>query len=730
MTTSAPSGRPAVRALTTCLIAASTTLLIVPPVLGRLQTWREEGATTFQKGRRERVVISDDGDVRLGRLLKPVGTLDAARVWDLARGVKGEVYAATGDEGKVFRKPNGGGEGWTAVYDAKDTQALSLTATQDGRVYVGTGPTGQVVDVSGASPTASRPDPKVQYVWDLASDSRGNVFAATGPTGQLWKRSPDGTWSLLLDSKHPHLLSVAVSPDGSVFAGSDGDGLVYKVDPAGKVSVLYDAPQSEVRALLLTPDGTLYAGTAVEAGAGGGGGRGSFFPGGSLTGGSRPPFGGGADPMETSGLGAQAPPRPDPPKKEESRTRPTLPPGGGSAAPKPISPGDNAVYRIDRDGVVREVFRAKALIFALAFQKDRVLVGTGPEGQLFELRDDGEESSAVARLDSGQILSLLSEPAGAVLLGTGEPASVARLEPGHVGRGALTSDVRDTKLISRFGALGWRADVPARTSVSLQARSGNVAEPDATWSAWSPEQTDPRSARALVPPGRFVQYRATLTTADPAVSPELHEVTLRYQTANLAPEIHRLDVPDVSALDGAARASRMTFRWEAADPNDDDLSYNVYLRKDAWPDWIKLNEQPLTERTFAWDSTSVPAGSYRVRLTASDRPANNPDEALTRDKVSESFVVDHEAPRVTIKPEGARASARLEDALTRIVKASYALDGGDWVPVFPDDGLYDTPGEDVTIPLPDLKPGTHVLVIRATDAAGNLGTGDALLVVP
>ena len=29
--------------------------------------------------------------------------------------------------------------------------------------------------------------------------------------------------------------------------------------------------------------------------------------------------------------------------------------------------------------------------------------------------------------------------------------------------------------------------------------------------------------------------------------------------------------------------------------------------------------------------------------------------------------------------------------------------------------------------IPDLKPGTHLLMVRATDAAGNVGTGDALI---
>ena len=52
------------------------------------------------------------------------------------------------------------------------------------------------------------------------------------------------------------------------------------------------------------------------------------------------------------------------------------------------------------------------------------------------------------------------------------------------------------------------------------------------------------------------------------------------------------------------------------------------------------------------------------------------------------------------------------------------------MPIFPDDGLFDTPNESLSISLPDLKPGPHILVVRATDAAGNLGAGDALVVVP
>ncbi|MCA1686005.1 MAG: hypothetical protein LC745_08485, partial [Planctomycetia bacterium] len=454
MTREAPARRAGKRAAVVGLAFAAVVLMGRLPSLARLETWREESASAFAKGHRDRVIISDNGVIRLGHALKPLGRLDASRVWDLARGLEGDLYAATGDEGKVFRRDARDDSPWALVFDSPDSQALSLAVVPKGHTFVGTGPSGQVVDLTDPKHPGTRPHPGVQYVWDLAADPAGNLYAATGPSGQLWKRSVEGVWSLVFDSKHSHLLCVAVAPDGSVYAGSDGEGLVYKIAPGGKASVVYDAPQSEVRTLLVGLDGVVYAGTASEAG--GGSGRGTLlFPGGSLT-----------DATATRGSNSQnastpprpvqdTPPRPEPPKKEDARPRPPMNSGSGSASPRPVTAGDNAVYRIDHDGVVREVFRAKVLIFALALRDERLLIGTGPEGQIYEVRESGRESAPLARLDHGQILALVNEPGGGVFLGTGDPGSVLRLEPGHVPTGTIVSDVKDAKLISRFGAVSW-----------------------------------------------------------------------------------------------------------------------------------------------------------------------------------------------------------------------------------------------------------------------------------
>jgi len=699
-------------------VSAGSTLLVLlasAAVGAKVETWRHEGASAFGKGHREGIVVSDSGRLRLAQAIRPSKKLDAARVWDLARTPQGVLYAATGNEGKVYRSTPDGE--WAVAHDSGDSQALSLAVTPDGRVFAGNGPGGVVVEVSDPARPSSRPDPKVQYIWDLASDPRGNLYAATGPTGQLWKRSPEGAWSLLLDSKHSHLLCVAIAPDGSAYAGSDGEGLIYRVGPDGKPSVVYDAPQNEVRTLFVAPDGAVYAGTAAESGGSGGTGRpGPPFGAGPGAGLSRPT----RDAVETLALQ-----RPDSPPRREGPDGPASALPGGTAAPKPATPGDNSVYRIGADGVPREVFRHKALIYALAWRDDRLYVGTGPEGQLFEVRDLGRESSPIARVDHGQVLALLADPKDGLLLGAGDPGAVLRLEPGHVATGTLTSDVLDARLISRFGALTWKADRPRGTSVAVKVRTGNVGEPDATWSPWSADQGDPSAAAAIkVPAGRFAQYQLTLASTDPASTPEVRSISLRYQTANLPPEIARVDVPDVGAGDGATRQARLNLRWEATDPNGDDLSYTLQIRKDGWPDWVDLGRDPLTDSSFAWDASAVPDGTYRLRVVATDRPSNAPDDARTRDRVSDPFLVDHLPPTVAVLASPGGATVTIKDEQTRIVKAAYALDGGEWVPIFPDDGLFDSPAETITVALPGLKPGTHVLMVRATDAAGNLGTGD------
>ncbi|MBI3462358.1 MAG: hypothetical protein HY000_04765, partial [Planctomycetes bacterium] len=520
-----------------------------------------------------------------------------------------------------------------SLWKDDQVQALSLVALADGSLLVGTGPEGAIYKLTPDGQRSEFFNTQALYVWDLVLDSAGNLFAATGPKGQVFKIDSSGEGKVFYETKQQHVLALALDQDGNLICGTDGAGLVLSVDTDGKGRVRYDAAEGEVRSLCVGANGVVYAGTAA------------------------------AD-------------RPSGP------SRPT-----GSPSSTPAKPGTNSVYRLAPDGGVRKVFSAAALIYAVAPLSasglPQMVAGTGPEGTLFALDEDGRGQRQLARLDAEMVLSLLPRKDQPLLLGTGNPGKVFSLAGEHQASGTLTSKPLDAKLPAQFGAISWRAELPEGTQVSVAVRSGNTEEPDETWSAWSVEQTNVGAARAECPAARFLQYRLTLTS-----------------------------------------------RWEAADPNGDELVYRLSFRKPEWKTWVKLKDN-LTATSYEWDVTSVPEGIYLVRLTAEDARSNPKDDALSAIRTSEPFIVDRAAPRVEarligISGDTATFEVQASDNCSPIVSAGYSLDSNDWANVFPEDRLFDTPSEQFRFAVSPVPSGTHVIVVRATDAAGHTGSADVV----
>src|SRR5262249_38419238 len=151
-----------------------------------------------------------------------------------------------------------------------------------------------------------------------------------------------------------------------------------------------------------------------------------------------------------------------------------------------------------------EVFREKAMILSMIRQDGRIFVGTGTEGQLFEIDEATKERFEVARLDHGQIHCLCRRHDGAIVLGTGDPGQLYVLQNKHAPVGTVASDVLDAKMISKWGSLRWKANVPAGTQIPVAVRSGTLPEPDDTWSDWSAEQTDAETATIAAPAARYL----------------------------------------------------------------------------------------------------------------------------------------------------------------------------------------------------------------------------------
>ena len=68
-----------------------------------------------------------------------------------------------------------------------------------------------------------------------------------------------------------------------------------------------------------------------------------------------------------------------------------------------------------------------------------------------------------------------------------------------------------------------------------------------------------------------------------------------------------------------------------------------------------------------------------------------------------------------------RSRGRARDTGSNITEIEFAVDGGDWQLVPPNDGIFDDRVEPFAFQLPTLPAGPHNVTVRAWDSADNVG---------
>jgi len=155
------------------------------------------------------------------------------------------------------------------------------------------------------------------------------------------------------------------------------------------------------------------------------------------------------------------------------------------------------------------------------------------------------------------------------------------------------------------------------------------------------------------------------------------------------------------------------------------LQYDVSYRREGETSW-KLLKRGLWDPIMVWDTTSVPDGTYVLKIAASDAPSNSPAAALVGELESTSFEIDNTPPRIEIQAPAARAGNRsvaftVRDEQSSVQRVEYSLDASRWRTVYPKDGIADSRREEFEIALEENELGRSVL-IRATDAMNNVAT--------
>ena len=616
--------------------------------------------------------------------------------------------------------------------------AARSTASGPGQTNLDDSTAAVVFDPTALS-TKTEEQPK--YIWALAFDAQGALYIATGGPAAIYRVRVTAAASakpeLFFSSDEEHIRCLLFLPNGDLIAGSDGSGLVYKIDKDGKGIVLYDAPKREVTALAASPNGQLYVATVGEKAKS-----------------TLPPL-----PITARSGGVTA-------------TITIVTPGSVQASNNnSVVPEGSEVDELNAQGAPRKLWASSDVVYGLHATPQGLLVATGNQGKIYRVQEDGSYAD-LAHAAAGQATAFVDAPGG-VYVTTGNTGRLYKLPAEAAATGTYLSDVFDAGFFSTWG----RAEIDANngsaapSSFDLFARTGNIENPERNWSEW--QKVTSNSPTVGAPAARFIQWKVVLRPGARIAS-----IGIDYLPVNVAPVVDEVAVQpgarvneaavqpqqpqtviislpsaqggssfnqdsNTAPLAGFKDRTAVTVRWSAHDDNGDELLFDVYIRGDGEKDW-KLLRARVKQRYFSFDSSLLPDGGYRVKVSASDAPSHPPGEQLTGSKESANFVIDTTSPVVSglqAKLEAGKLHATFQaaDATSPIDRAEYSVDAGQWQYLEPVGKLSDSLTEhyDFMIPLPSrpadaagdavADPAEHIVTVRVYDRYDNVGVAKSLV---
>lgn len=700
--------------------------------------WQHNTEANFTNGEFENTTVTSRGEIILTRQFELILPSDVAPgiVSTILPDGKA-IYAGSGTEGIIYKVE---GDKMTTLVELPALM-INCMLKRGNELIVGVGGgTGGIYSVT--TDGKFKPlwtDPAIKYVWAILEGPNGSLYAATGPTGKVFVINAQGKAEVLFEAEKnaKNILCLTKADSGLLYAGTDQNGLIVEIDPAKKTSrIVFDAPEKEVAAIVLDGNGGMYAATSEAAKASpdgktapNGGGKNGRTPRPTP-----PQLNPKASPQKTAASQPDTPPKAKAPDKMQTviirRPGPsTMPMRKPSAPVRPSNAKGNAVYHIDANGLVQTIFRKPVTILSMILQDDRLLLGTGNGGAIYAADVDGDENFKLADTETKQITAMV-EHNSELIFASANAGSIGKLTSSYAAKGTFTSKPLDAKQVSRWGTVQVDTEALQGATATVAVRSGMVGVPDdKTWSDWSGEiPADEAFAKISVPSGRFLQYRFTLKTSNPA-TPVVKRLKIIYQVFNLPPSFMGIKVfAKPVGKDNRPVGTSLVFRHimiGAADPNRDKIAFDIYYRKIGTKKWIRMAEK-ISQPKYVWDTRTVSDGKYEIRVVAGDSPSNPPASALSAERISEPVVVDHTLPTTeqltaTLGDGKVKVKGTATDKRSRIVAIQYSVDSREkWKALLPDDGICDSNKEPFSFELDDLKPGEHNITIRTADAFGNI----------
>lgn len=643
------------------------------------------------------------------------------------------------------------------VIDSGEPYIWDIASDPTGALFLATGNRGRLFRVAANGDTSLCFTAGEPEIYALAEDGHGNLYIATSPHGRIYRRDPAGAVRVFCEPGQTYIWDMLFDRSGNLWVATGGKARLLCVDPAGQISMVLESEAEHLRCLAREGE-TLYAGssrpgliyrirkndpafvlydTGVEEV------HSLAALSGSILYAAIRSAGVPAAATEVSAPGVTI--QSNPGDNEETEKNGVAPETMVPAAGESPAGFASQLVRIDAEGYGRPVWPADAgeVQSLLADPEGGVLVGSGRDGRLYRIDPNGD-ISLLLQLSASQIPVVYRTANGALLLGTANMGLGYRLAaPGPSGR--CESEPVDAGTLSYWGALSWRG----QGSLRFETRSGNTRKPEASWSPWQPLAGAADDLHIVSPAARFLQWRCTLTTGrQPA---ELREVTLACMQKNRPPEIDDLlllppgdfyeagQEPDAvtrgisEAGPLPKRESRKGFRtalWQFSDPNHDPLLFTLWYRRVEDRHWRRL-AGPLAQILYAWDTSQMADGDYLLRLAACDSLTLPLGQGLRTEKISPAFLVDNSAPRIefsSTRQEGDQSllGFKVCDAASAIAHVRVSINAGGWQTLYPVDGICDSLCEAFLLPLPG-GPAPLEISVEAADQLENTGTAHHLI---
>lgn len=697
------------------VLASLLTLILAAPAAAEFpKNWYVEGVRDMLAGQIVSTALQADGALVLAENFKALSPrLSSSGVLDALPLKDGSVLVAASQPGQILHVRDSQADPKVLLSLDKGL-VTALAQARDGRIYAASAPDAQIFVASKAGesfkPLLKAPE---GYVWDMLTTPEGKTYFVTGNGGALYELVGDKA-ELRFRAKESNLRSLYHDTRWGLIVGGGSQGTVYKYLGPNKVEAVLGTPFDEITAITGDGKGNLY----IAA----------------------------------------------------NRTQPRQ------------NEAKSVVYYVNAQGQSEALFPLDGeTAYSLALDTEgTLLIGTGNAGRLYAISSptavEKRTLSLVARSDSNQISGLLAHQSQVLVLGS-NPGRVEAYGRGYRKVGVYESDILSTGIASSWGTLLVNSVTPSGTRIVAWSRSGNTEKPDETWSDWSAPYNNPKEVQISSPRGHYLQLKFELHSNDPRQTPQVHSFEVNFLRDNLSPAIQQvyflqrgvyftphtvgqMEGPRSTELNSQAlgklrrprssdevyqellaakmpprmrmiqqyRPGMLTLAWDAEDPNQDALSFDVAYRPYGESKW-KMLAQDLTQPVYSFDSTSLMDGMYHFRVYAKDE-LSNPGNGYTVYRDSELISIDNTPPvlrNLSARVDGKHVEVRFEaeDVASPLAYAEYALNGHNADLIAPVDGIVDSRKERFVLRFAKPAPGSHDIVVRVVDRQGNSVTGKA-----